>query len=110
LNEEFELSTVTTIASNPNYVVQFTGAASQEGVGGVVNYGGDVNNDTYQDILLGVGLSRSQDGGAYLVFGRALFSTSLDLSNLEADSIVVFQGEDGLRGRAGSAVRYDDFC
>jgi VCBS repeat-containing protein len=71
------------------------GVSAGDNSGWSVSGAGDVNNDGYDDIIIG-----SRSGSSYVVFGKAsgLFTASIDLSSLN--------GRDGFRL---DGVRADDF-
>ncbi len=62
------------------------------GVGGLVSNAGDVNGDSFADLLVG-GSSGGQDEPSYVVFGKALgFDATLDLSILDGNNGVRLDG------------------
>jgi len=64
-----------------------TGAATGDGAGVRVSSAGDVNNDGYDDILIGANShdsGASGAGAAYVIFGKAAGFTNINLASLSA--------------------------
>eukprot|EP01040_Poterioochromonas_malhamensis_P007726 gene7726-8344_t len=50
--------------------------------GASVGWAGDVNNDGYNDIVIGSPLANNEAGEVFVIFGRPLFNQTLNLSSL----------------------------
>lgn len=91
------------ITLSTSAVVKFTGEGADTLAGNSIASAGDVNNDGYDDILIGSAGSNDyvyNTGAAYLIYGQ---STALSDLTLSADTAVKFTGEaDG--DRAGVSV------
>lgn len=48
----------------------------------VLGWAGDVNNDGYNDIVIGSPLANNEAGEVFVIFGRPLFNQTLNLSSL----------------------------
>ncbi|MFA6028205.1 MAG: integrin alpha, partial [Patescibacteria group bacterium] len=69
---------------------EFTGEAAGDHAGWSVSSVGDLNNDSYDDFLIGANGADSYTGAAYLIYGQAtLYSGTISLS----DADVKFTGE-----------------
>ena len=81
---------------------KLTGIASGDVVGCSISGAGDVNNDGYDDLLVGASNVNHMTGATYLVLGSATGLSTITLS----DSDAVFTGERSLdfagRGAAGA--------
>ncbi len=89
--------------------VRFVGAAISDGAGWSVSFAaGDVNNDGYDDILIGspyANVSAADAGKVYLVYGKSGgWPAIFDLASMTASDGVVFQGNANYR-RLGSSVQ-----
>ena len=49
--------------------IEFTGAASDDRLGVAVSGAGDINNDGFEDLLLGANSANEFDGKAYVIYG-----------------------------------------
>nr|MCW1930300.1 integrin alpha [Candidatus Kerfeldbacteria bacterium] len=79
------------ISSSLSTAIQFTGEAINDRAGLSVSSAGDVNNDGYDDILIGAYLnddSGSNAGAVYLIYGQSSQLTSSSLS-----TAIQFTGE-----------------
>jgi hypothetical protein len=77
--------------------VKFNGIALHDNSGRTVSGAGDFNGDGFTDILIGAGFAdrpgKSDTGQAYVVFGRASFtSATFELSSLDGTNGVRFNG------------------
>ena len=69
---------------------KFTGEAASDYAGASVSSAGDVNNDGYDDILIGAYLDNtggSSAGAAYIIYGSSALLSSIDLSEADAKFI-----------------------
>ena len=70
------------------------GAAAFDQSGISVSSAGDVNNDGYDDIIIGAWLSnqssRSEAGTSYLIYGGSTTNTVLDLANIGTRGFAIF--------------------
>ncbi len=91
--------------------VKFTGEASGNAAGDAVSAAGDINNDGYDDFVIGASY-KDNIGSVYLIYGQAAALAATNLS----DSIELY-GE-GSQDRAGAHINvagdvnadgYDDF-
>ncbi len=101
--------------TEPNRFQTLVGADSGDLLGSSVATG-DVNNDGYQDVLIGafgddgIGNGRFNSGAAYLVLGRPDFALNADLFNLDGTpppGIIAFYGSRE-NGRTGVWVDMGD--
>ncbi len=74
---------------------QFSGVAADDLAGHTVASAGDINGDGIEDFIVsGPGIGASNNGGAYVVFGRASgFPANLDLSTLNGANGFRIDGE-----------------
>ena len=73
--------------------IKIKGAIASDYAGRGVSGLGDVNGDGFGDVLIGAPYVNGTSGAAYLVFGKAAFTTSsLELSSLDGTNGAVFQG------------------
>ena len=78
---------------------------------GVVSGAGDVNGDGFDDLIIGAkeadasGNTKSRAGESYVIFGRALFPTTIDLANPASADITIFgaNGQDNSGGSVSNA-------
>ena len=66
---------------------KITGAPPHSRFGASVNHAGDVNNDGFNDIIIGAPASSSSLGSAYIIFGKKGLQTDIDLSNTDLLSL-----------------------
>lgn len=86
-------------------IVKFLGKAAADLAGANVAHAGDVNNDGFDDFLIGASArdDNTKSGTAYLVYGGAQsLSGTIDLAN-EHPSVVEFHGE-AADDEAGTSV------
>jgi len=77
---------------------KISGVAAGAGFGRSVSSAGDVNNDGFDDIVIGAWTADFERGASYVVFGKAgVFAASFDLSTLN--------GSNGFKLSGGSADR-----
>jgi hypothetical protein len=91
-------SSFTTGAAN----ITFTGEAVNDKAGFALAAGADVNNDGYTDLLIGAPQSSTGKGKAYLVYGQANWSATINLVNAH----YVFSGETTGTSFNGSQAGY----
>ena len=73
------------------------GINADDGLGYSVASVGDINNDGYDDIIIGAVGANSSQGASYVVFGKASgFGSSLDLSTLNGNNGFTINGISGL--------------
>jgi hypothetical protein len=79
----------------------FLGEAREDQAGRRVSGAGDVNNDSYDDFLIGAphnGRGGDNAGSAYLIFGRPAADWGTDFSLKEADVVYVGKPDIGVAG------------
>ncbi len=64
--------------------IKIVGAAADEGAGWAVHDAGDVNDDGYDDLLVGAPFADALAGAAYLVHGSPSLGSTVDLSTAAA--------------------------
>lgn len=99
----FELSSLDGVSG-----VQFVGCDAGDDCGRAVSWVGDVNGDSFADVLIGAPggdpSGRSNAGKSFLVFGSDTpLGSALDLSTLDGTNGIVFNGVDA-GDRSGWAV------
>ena len=83
-NLDFSLSTTTLDPTTTGFVI--TGNAAGDYLGYSVSTAGDINNDGFDDIIVGAYKKSSSKGAAYVIYGGPKSSISnLDLSTLTLD-------------------------
>ncbi|MCA9446697.1 MAG: FG-GAP repeat protein [Candidatus Omnitrophica bacterium] len=115
-----EMSGVYDMTSPPDFVTQIHGDTNATtpgtGVGdrlGIWFRAGDLNGDTYDDILAGAdradgpGDSRENCGSAYIIYGTETWSATMDLRTPPPGQTVLFHGVDN-RDLFGSTVNVGD--
>ncbi|HEV2818747.1 MAG TPA: FG-GAP-like repeat-containing protein, partial [Allosphingosinicella sp.] len=96
---------VNVLALGPTDGFAITGAAAGDNAGNSVSSAGDVNNDGYDDLIIGAPLNDSggaSSGAAYVLFGRAVGFGPINLAALTPADGFKIQGLTG--NQAGTAV------
>lgn len=70
-------------------------------------YSGDINGDTYDDVIIGAHNANGGSGETYVVFGKNSFASSVELSSLDGSTGFVLNGVDA-RDYSGSSVSSGD--
>ncbi|MGF1456602.1 MAG: Ig-like domain-containing protein [Alphaproteobacteria bacterium] len=78
------------------------GLALGDGLGNAVAGAGDVNNDGFDDLILGAYRTDTYTGSAYVIFGSSAFGTTSDLSEFDLSDL------DGTNGFAINGIDEGD--
>ena len=89
-------STRTILLNDLGFGTTIQGSDADDNAGQSVNSAGDVNNDGYDDFLIGASMADSVDnaranaGEAYLIYGGPNLPATIDLSNLGEAGVVIY--------------------
>ncbi|WP_395378195.1 hypothetical protein [Marinicella sp. W31] len=100
-------NTLDLINLNSNIGIKFNGTVPMATTGATMSFAGDVNNDGYDDILIGsryenIG-NTSSAGKVYLIYGGENFQTPFDLSQIDGVNGIEIHGSQE-NGELGSSV------
>jgi hypothetical protein len=82
---------LSTLNGNNGFIIN--GIAAGDALGVSVSSGGDINQDGYEDLIIGASGANSSTGQSYVIFGKASgFNSSLDLSTLDGTNGFIING------------------
>jgi len=80
---DIDLSTTSLDPASTGFAIMGETAGDQFGYS--VSTAGDMNKDGYADIVIGANARNTNQGAAYVIFGRPTFSSNIDLSSTPLD-------------------------
>jgi hypothetical protein len=101
---DIDVSTFTSTATNGFKITNSTAAIGNQ-LGFSIKTAGDVNGDGYDDFLVGETGSGTNEGAAYVVFGKTgSFGTTVDVATLDGSNGFKISGTTGETDKLGNAV------